>query len=191
VEGKDEVSFYSAITGHLGLADIEIRSFGGVNNLRPTLEALRGVEGFERLVALAIVRDAEGNGWAALQSVKDALRANGFAVPEHGLERLGANPAVMILINPHEAPTGRFEDVCSESVRDTAVMKCVEEYIACLKGLGNGMPTKEWKTRIHTYIAAQSEPQVSLGVAAGYGYFPFDHPAFTTTKRLFELLVAP
>lgn len=190
VEGKDEVNFYSAIRGHLGLADIEIRSFEGVNNLRPTLEALRSVEGFDRLVALAIVRDAEGNGGAALQSVKDALRVNGFAVPEHGLERVGANPAVMMLINPHQTPNGRFEDVCAESVRDTPVMRCVEEYIVCLQRLGTGMPTKEWKTRIHAYIAAQHQPQVSLGVAAGYGYFPFDHGAFDATKRLFELLVA-
>jgi hypothetical protein len=191
VEGKDEVNFYSAIRAQLGLPDIEIRSFEGVNNLRPTLEALRSVEGFDRLIVLAIVRDAEGNGRAALQSVKDALRVNGFAVPEHGLERVGANPAVMMLINPHETPSGRFEDVCAESVRDTPVMRCVEEYIACLKGLGSGMPTKEWKTRIHAYIAAQKEPHVSLGIAAGYGYFPFGHAAFNTTKRLFELLATP
>jgi hypothetical protein len=190
VEGKDEVSFYSAIREYLGLVDIEIRSFEGVNNLRPTLEAIRGVEGFDRLAGLAIVRDAEGNGGAAVQSVRDALGANGFASPEHGLERVGTSPAVMFLINPHESLDGRFEDVCAESVRDTPVMRCVEEYMACLRGLGGGMPSKEWKTRIHAYIAAQNQPQVSLGIAARYGYFPFGHTAFNSTRRLFELLAA-
>jgi len=140
---------------------------------------------------LAIVRDAEGNGVAALQSVKDALHVNGFAVPTDGLERVGANPAIVLLINPHGIPRGRFEDVCAESVRDTPVMRCVEEYIACLKGLGGGIPAKEWKTQIHAYIAAQEQPHVSLGVAARYGYFPFDHAAFNTTRRLFELLGGP
>ncbi len=191
VEGKDEVNFYSAITDHMGLADIEIRSFGGVNNLRGTLDALRGVEGFNRLTALAIVRDAEGNGGAALQSVQDALRATGFAVPERGLECAGTSPVVVILINPHEMLAGRFEDVCAESVRDTPIMKCVEEYIACLRGLGGDVPPKEWKTRVHAFIAAQLHPEVSLGVAAKYGYFPFGHRAFSTVRHLFELLGAP
>lgn len=191
VEGKDEINFYSALTTHMGLADIEIRWFEGVNNLRPTLEALRGVEGFDRLTALGIVRDAEGDGRAALQSVRDALRAMNFPVPGRALERAGAGPAVVILINPHEESHGRFEDVCAESVRETRVMACVEQYIACLKALGSGMPAREWKTRIHAFIAAQEHPEVSLGVAAKYGYFPFDHRAFATIKRLFELLEAP
>ena len=135
--------------------------------------------------------DAEGDGRAALQSVREALRANNFAVPEHGLKRVGMNPAVVVLINPHESPEGRFEDVCTESVRDTPAMRCVEGYIACLRELGGGMPAREWKTRVHAYIAAQNHPQVSLGIAAGHGYFPFDHAAFGTTRRLFELLTAP
>ena len=188
VEGKDEVTFYSAINSRTGRVDADIRSFEGVNNLRGTLEALRGIEGFDLLTALGIVRDAEGNGNAAFQSVRDALRATGFAVPDRGLERAGTGPGVIILINPHEGSMGRFEDVCAESVRDTTVMKCVEEYIACLKRLGKGMPAREWKTRVHTFIAAQEHPEVSLGVAANYGYFPFDHKAFATVRRLFELL---
>ena len=189
VEGKDEVNFYSAIRGHMALAEhIEIRSFEGKDNLRGTLEALRGVEGFERVTVLAIVRDAEGNGDAALQSVRQALQATSFAVPEHGLERVGTAPSVLILINPHGEASGRFEDVCSDSVRDTPVMKCVDGYIACLKALGGGLPAREWKTRIHAFIAAQAHPEVSLGVAAGYGYFPFHHAAFATVRRLFELM---
>jgi copper chaperone CopZ len=191
VEGKDEVRFYSAIRGHTGRPHIEIRSFEGVGNLRGTLEALRGVEGFDRLIALGIVRDAEGNGRAALQSVRDALQANGFSVPDRGLERAGVGPAVVILINPHEEPNGRFEDVCARSVRGTATMNCVEKYIACLKTLPGGMPVREWKTRVHSFIAAQEHPEVSLGVAATHGYFPFDSEAFSTVRRLFELLDAP
>ena len=188
VEGKDEVTFYSAIAGHINIPDIEIRSFEGVNNLRGTLEALRGIEGFGRLTSLGIVRDAEGNGAAALQSARDALGATGFAVPARGLERAGASPAVVVLINPHERPSGRFEDVCAESIRDTPVMECVEKYIACLKKLGTGVPAREWKTRVHAFIAAQEHPEVSLGVAARSGYFPFDHGAFDSVRRLFELL---
>jgi hypothetical protein len=190
VEGKDEVNFYSALNSRTGQVETDIRSFEGVNNLRGTLEALRGIEGFDRLTALGIVRDAEGNGNAAFQSVRDALRDTGFAVPDRGLERAGAGPAVIVLINPDERSAGRFEDVCADSVRGTPVMRCVEEYIACLKGLGEGMLAREWKTRIHAFIAAQEHPEVSLGVAAKYGYFPFDHKAFATVRRLFELLAA-
>jgi hypothetical protein len=191
VEGTDEVKFYSAIVDYVGLRDIEIRSFEGVNNLRGVLEALRSIEGFDGVAALGIVRDAEGNGRAAFQSVRDALRATNFATPERGLERVGTSPAVVILINPHEKPSGRFEDVCAGSVRDTPAMRCVDEYIACLRRLGTGMPAREWKTRIHAFIASQQYPGVSLGVAARYGYSPLDHDAFATVRRLFELLEIP
>ena len=187
VEGKDEINFYSALTVRMGLAHVEIQTFAGVNNLRGTLDALRGVEGFDQLVALGIVRDAEGDGAAALQSVRDALGATNFAVPTRGLERVGANPAVVVLINPHDEPNGRFEDVCIRSVADTEIMKCAA-YVTCLKGLAQGKPAREWKTRVHAYIAAQDHPEVSLGVAGKYGYFPLDHAAFATVRRLFELL---
>lgn len=191
VEGKDEVRFYSAIVERSGFGGIEIRSFEGINNLKGTLEALRGIEGFDRVAALGIVRDAEGDGQAALQSVKGALGATGFAVPAAALQRKEGNPAVVFLINPHGKPAGRFEDVCAESVMDTGAMGCVEAYIHCLKALGAGIPTREWKTRVHAFIAAQEHPEVSLGVAARYGYFPLDHGVFATIRQLFELLDGP
>ena len=188
VEGNDEVNFFSAIKDHMGFSDIEVRSFEGINNLRGTLEALKGVEGFDRLVSLGVVRDAEGNGMQALQSVMDALGASGLPVPPHGLEPIGQNPMVVILINPHGQPNGRFDDVCSDSVRETPVMRCVEEYITCLKRLGIAVMPREWKTRVHAFIAAQDRPEVSLGVAAKRGYFPLGHAAFAPTRTLLELV---
>ncbi len=190
VEGTDELYFFEAIRDFLGFNDIEVRSFGGVNNLRGTLEALRGIEGFQNVVRLGIVRDAEGDGASALQSVQDALRDSGFSVPAAALERAGQNPAVTVLINPHGKPNGRFDDVCSESVQGTPVMGCVEEYLRCLRGLGLGIPAREWKTRVHAYVAAQEQP-VLLGVAAKRGYFPLGHAAFAASRRLFELVETP
>jgi hypothetical protein len=188
VEGKDEVHFFSAVIDHLGFTDIEVRSFEGVDNLRGTLRALTGIEGYERLVAVAVVRDAEGNGRSAFQAVQDALRNADLPVPPAALQPTGRNPAVVVLINPHEQPDGRFDDVCAESVQGTSVMGCVEEYLHCLRGLGPGIPARGWKTRIHAYIAAQERPEVSLGIAARRGYFPLDHPAFAAVRNLFELV---
>ena len=187
-EGKHEVHFFEAIRDQLHYADIEVRSFEGINNLRGTLEALKGVEGFDRLVRLGIVRDAEGSGVQALQSVQDALRDAGLGVPPQALQPAGQKPSVIVLVNPHGQPNGRFDDVCSESVRETPVMRCVEEYINCLKSLGPGIPVREWKTRVHAFIAAQNRPDVSLGIAAKRGYFPLDHAAFAASRRLFEMV---
>lgn len=41
VEGNDQRNFFEAFAGHLGFHDVQVRSFGGVDELGAFLEALR------------------------------------------------------------------------------------------------------------------------------------------------------
>src|SRR5437867_8459758 len=155
VEGKDEVNFITAIRSHLNITNVEIRSFEGNDNLRPFLVALRNIEGFETVLYLGIIRDAEGNGNAAIESIRGALHDAGYSAPATALTLSAPNPRVAFLVNPFGRPDGRFDDVCAQAVRETPIMACVERYIACLKDLKANVPRREWKTRVHAYIAAQ------------------------------------
>ena len=186
VEGKDEVNFFDAIKNHIGKTDLEIRHFGGVNNLRGYLEVLKGIEGFERVVSLGVIRDAEEDAAAAFKSVRDGLRSAGFPLPTLPLQVAVGIPQVVVLINPHGKNSGSLEDICLQAVSGSPFLNCVDLYVECLRKLGP--PARESKTRVHAFIAGRDRPEVSLGVAAKQGYFPLNHAAFGPTRQLLTML---
>ena len=59
VEGKDARNFFDTLREHLELADVRVRDFGGVRQLRPYLAGLVSAPGFRNVRRLGIVRDAE------------------------------------------------------------------------------------------------------------------------------------
>lgn len=187
VEGKDEVNFLSALTEHMGLPDIEIRSFEGVNNLRGYLKALRAVSGFENLQSLGIIRDADANARGALESVQGGLSDAGYPVPPASLTLAEGQPRVIVLINPHEKEGGSLDDVCLHSLASHQAMTCVFEYFECLANRGI-TPGSQAKAQVRAFIASRDRPQVSLGVAAKRGYFPLDHDSFSPMRQLLSML---
>jgi len=65
VEGNDADAFFAAFLNHLGVADIQIQNFGGINELRSFLKALRNEPGFWGLV----------RSWGLFVTRKQALAA--------------------------------------------------------------------------------------------------------------------
>ncbi len=59
VEGPDDLSFFDALLRHLNRQDIDVRSYGGKDNLRPFLKGLPAFPGFVNVVSLGITRDAD------------------------------------------------------------------------------------------------------------------------------------
>ena len=184
MEGTDEIHAVQA----LGAVGIEIRSFGGIQNLRGVLKALRSVAGFDELVFLGVVRDAESDANNVLQSVRDSLQAAGFPVPAANLTPADGKPRTIILINPHGSAAGSLDDVCLGTVEGDPAMTCVDEYFLCLAKIGRVPGANVAKARAHAFIASCERPDVSLGVAIRRGYFPLGHAAFDPLRRLVGLL---
>jgi hypothetical protein len=187
VEGRDEVHMVEAFLQAAGRADIEVRSFDGVDNLRGYLKALTQVAGFEGLVSLGIMRDAEDDATGALASIQGALGAAELGVPGANLTPAGVGPRVVVLINPIESMTGSLEDVFLAAAAGDPALECADEYVGCLNRRG-APPVRPSKSRVHALIAAKDRPESSLGVAAKRGYFPLDHVAFDPIRRLLALL---
>lgn len=187
VEGKDEVHVVEAFLQAEGRDGVDVRAFEGVDNLKGYLKALTQVAGFEGLVSLGIMRDAEGDSSGALASIKGALVAAGLSAPEASLTPAGLRPRVVVLINPHGQTTGSLEDVCLAATAGDRIVECVDEYIRCLGQVGVP-PARSSKSRVHALIAAKDRPESSLGVAAKRGYFPLGHVAFEPIRQLLALL---
>lgn len=187
-EGRDDLALVETLVRQLGLTNLQVLSFDGVDNLHGYLKALPAVSGFERVRALGILCDAEDNAQARFQSVTSSLGTAGLPVPPGPLVPALGSPRIVVLVNPHERPAGSLDDVCVESVRADPAMPCVDAYIECLARAGITGPQNRGKTRAHAFIASRERPDVSLGVALRRGYFSLDHAVFDPVRRLLSIL---
>jgi len=184
VEGNDAVAFFVAFLKHLGVTDVQIQNFGGINELRAFLKALRNEPGFLAQVrSLGVIRDAETNPSGAFQSVCDALNAAGMPVPAKTEMVKDGDPNTSVLILPNATTSGMLESLCLESVATDLAIICVDHYFDCLRKQGVTLPSNITKARTHAYLSSKPKPDLLIGQAANAGYFPFSHQAFDHVKQ--------
>lgn len=188
VEGKDEVYFFEALKTHLGLTGIKIRDCEGKENMRPFIKALPKTPGFNGLISLGLIRDADTDAQSAFQSVCDALKDADLAVPSEPSVFTGDSPRVIIMILPNGFDPGMLENLCLDSVVDDPAMTCVDEYFECLKKKYGKLPGKMPKAKVHAFLVSREEPDKRLGEAAKAGYWPWDSQAFEQVKQLLNTL---
>lgn len=184
VEGHDAFQFFKALLRQLSLlTDIEIRNFGGVDDLSDFLNLLIITPGFDRVTSLGIVRDAETNADSAFQSVRGKLAMAALSVPEHPVSIADGNPKVSVFILPDCENPGMLETLCLRAVSDDMGMACVEEYFNCTKSQGLALPSNMPKAQVQAFLASKPRPGLLLGQAAHEGYWPWDHPALDKIKQ--------
>ena len=191
VEGKDEVNFFEALCKHLRLDNIQTIAVGGKLNFRFWIELLTTSPGFDRVRAIGLVRDADGNPRGAFDSLCSSLKNAQLPVPDAPLATTDSNPRVTILIMPPEdVGTGRMlEDLCFASTHEHPAHECVEQYLDCLAGV-ECLPDESAlaKARVHAFLAACGEPDLRLGEAAQKGYWDWDSPLFEGVKAFLRLV---
>ena len=198
VEGKDACNFFDTLREHLELADVGVRDFGGVGQLRLYLAGLVSAPGFRNVRRLGIVRDAEVSddpartAERAFQSVQSALDNAGLPVPARPAQFIepGANrPAVAVLILPGGDREGMLETLLCRTFADTPVDCCIGDFLRCAEE-SNEPPRRPDKARAHAYLATKPQPHVSVGVAAQKGYWDLDHAALDGVRGFLTSLEA-
>src|SRR5262249_14199645 len=116
VEGETPSHFFEALACHLGISNtIEIRSFGGNDNLQNFLGAIVKSHGFaETVQSLGIIRDAEMDAVAARQSVDSKI----------AIAKLPAQIKRSVYILPDNAKPGMIETLCLESISHQPHFPC-------------------------------------------------------------------
>lgn len=194
VEGKEDELFFDALIKHLKLNDIQILAIGGKQELRKHLGAMVKTTGFNNVVSLGVVRDADDDPQAAFQSVQDALRAANLPVPAQpllGVEGLlprGQNLKVVGMIVPAINRPGMLEDICLDAAVQDPAMSCVDGFFQCLMTKGIPLPRNMPKAKIQAFLASRPEPGKRLGEAAQAGYFSWQHQAFKDVTDFVRLI---
>lgn len=189
VEGRDDFEFFIALLRNLGLLpEIEVRNAGGEIK-EEYLKTLIATRGFPNVVSLGIVRDAEKeNAKSAFDSVCNGLKKVGLSVPEKPLAVVDGEPNVSVYIMPDCENPGMLETLCLESVNNSLIISCIDQYFQCIENKNIHVPDNMFKARFHTFLSAQEEPGLLLGEAAHRGYLPWDNPAFDSIKDFLRSL---
>jgi Protein of unknown function (DUF3226) len=188
-EGGDDLAVISGVAVSLGLADLQIEKFLGKNKLRQFLKDLQTRPEFaaNMVQAIGIVRDADQDGDAAFQCVRDALSANGFNAPEEngGFAENGIKTGVLI-VGP-KGGKGMVEDLCLDSVCHHPEFSCMEDYFQCITQK-SGRKDFSSKARVRVWMASQVDFELYVGKAAEKGYWPWEDPVFDTMKEFLRRL---
>ena len=183
-EGGDDEAVLHGVAQSIQLAHLRIERFLGKDKLRDFLAAAQRRPEFaqKQVASLAVVRDADDDGAAAFQSVRDALRANGFPVPDqNGSFATGELKVGVLVIGPNGG-RGMIEDLCLQSVSDRPEFGCVDEYFRCIAAK-SARATFTSKAKVRVWMASYSDYEFHVGKAAEAGYWPWENPAFVEIKR--------
>lgn len=180
-EGATPLNFLDALVRQLDLDDeIEIRSFGGITNLRTYLRTIAADPGFTQVTSFGIVRDSEDDPDAAAQSIASAVEAAKFP------------PTVRVqwTLLPDSKSAGMIETLCLRSVNNDPVYQCTDAFFQCLKGKGIAVQDgiKCHKHYAWVYMAGRDCPEIPVGIAAHRKIWPFDDPAFDELKSFIRSL---
>jgi hypothetical protein len=183
VEGNDAKVFFLELLRSLDVDKIiEVRDFGGVNDLPHFLETIMITPGFEQVVSFGIIRDAEqGAISSAFQSVKNSLKKVGLSAPKKLRVATDSNPRISVFILPDCENQGMLETLCLQSVSTDQVFPCIETFFQCVEKTV-GPPANMDKARLHAYLASRPKPHLSFQQATIAHYWPWDHPVFDLVK---------
>lgn len=193
VEGNDEVNFLGEVLKHLGFRidmDIQIREVGGKYKFRNDFPAFLKDPNFRQVTAYAIVRDADDNAEATLDSIQGLLRDNGQPCPgKHGDFASDGQLKVGVFIMPGNPNGSMLEDLCLQSVQYHPVMPYVETFMSSLRANQNVVfPRNVSKAKLQAFLSGMPETVCSVGMAAQKGYWSFKDPTFLSLQNFLKNL---
>ena len=175
VEGNDEYEFFMFLRLK---KDIQIHVYEGKNQLRLVLETIKNVEGFDNLRRVAIVRDADSDPEASLQSVLQQW-AHAFQTVKPKVtsdtwfgDAAGREWCVWLM--PRPDLRGDLEELLWQAVAPSEHRSCIHTFMECLN-VADDTPFKtETKARLYSWLATQRDPIKEL------------HAAFQSRLELFN-----
>ena len=197
-EGIDEYFFLiywlnsKALANEEGFSrDIQVVNFGGNSDLADTLQSYRLVENFSSVTHLMIIRDAEQDAHAAIQSIQSALLFAGFTAPDSTAQWCldsanGIHIGFMLFPELTANPvSGTLEDLCLQILADSDAPQYLAEIDPFLQNISahHGRFSHPHKTKLHTYFSVSDKfTGLKIGESAKAGAFDWSHTRLDPLK---------
>jgi len=199
VEGYDDKNFFDALLEYLEIENVQIWNAKTVTDYKNEIPAIYNLSGFNNLEYFIITRDADTNNWKdSFASIKNILRKLNLPCPKNNAEyKTKDDLSVGVFILPGNNNGTMLEDLCLQTVKDNPIMKCVNQYIDCVKSNTKSkinveshkekkeqcFPKNIAKAKVQTYLAGKYEIVNSLGLGAKKGYWNFEHECLNDLKN--------
>jgi hypothetical protein len=187
VEGKDEVNFFKSVLKDMAISEVDIFDVGGKDKFKTHLEALTKTVGFDKVVTLAIIRDAENDAKATFDSMSYVLTQNGLQAPASVESYSNGTPRVGIFLMPGHQESGMLEDLCLKTISDHPAAKCVNVFVECVNELTEP-PRIMSKAKTQVFLAAMPKIVNSVGLGAKRGYWNLQHNQMRPVRQFLEQL---
>ena len=179
MEGKDEVSFFTALLKKKGIREIQIQESGGKEQFAELFKAIKKDPGFDNISSLAVIHDADQNATASFESVCSTLKNHRFEEPTQiGSFTQGTPKIGIFIISDDDKEKGMLESLCLSTIESKDIIKCVDSFMKCINKLTDNpnykQPKNIHKARCRAFLSAMEEDTPSLGVAAKKGYWNMD-----------------
>ncbi|MCL1873558.1 MAG: hypothetical protein FWF85_05525 [Clostridiales bacterium] len=197
-EGADATYFmikyidYLEDINEIGLKEFQAMNFGGNEELSNYLQLLTISRNKEIIKSITIIRDAEKDHIAAVQSIRTTLKNNGFSAPIHPNEiaRDDKKKVAFSLFPTLSGQTenGTLEDLYLKNLVESAddLLSDIDIFINGLQSKGRYIPRKH-KSRLYTYFAVTDKfTALKLAEAAEAGAFSFDCSEMNCLKSLLK-----
>ena len=161
-----------------------------MTNYSHKIQAVVNTPGFSIVNSLGIIRDADTNFASTFQSVQSALINSSLPVPNQPLIPIISQRSVNrvdVFIMPNNQDPGCLEDLLLQSVLQNQEIICVSDFFTCLDSY-QITPRQISKAKVQTFLSAQRECGISLGVAAMRGYWPFNNQSFSNLQLFLQNL---
>ena len=195
VEGKDECNFFKALFVVLGINHVQIEDMGGKDRFDAAIRAFSKMQGFDDIVNIGFVRDAENTpASAAFMSICGSLQHIDLEPPKSiGTVEKIRNKKIGIFIMPNNSNPGMLETVCLDSIHQNDLYK---DYILPYTNhlladmYHNNTQFNKAKSEVQIYLASKVPLVNSLGLGAVNGHWDFNHPVFNDIKQFLRELFA-
>lgn len=192
-EGADAYFFCIWAYQAFNTTGIQVLDFGGIKDLKKYLESLTLLSGFNNVETVVIVRDAETDSTAAVNSIMTALRNVKLPAPAKPCLFAGNAPKIAYVIFPgfvededgnKSLSNGTLEDLCLELVKEDEIFECINQYIQCLESKRQDV-RRLHKTKLHTYLAGKNDfVGLKIGEAARVGAWDWNHAKLEPFKQV-------
>ena len=191
VEGKDEENYFEILLNKHNMKDIQIISSGGKDQFRKKIPLIKITPGFDDLVSLAIIQDADTHAQNRFQSICDTLKSNNLKAPKQIEEFTDNILKIGVFIISSTEGKGSLEDLCLSTIENsqTIIKECIDPFMNCMEAKTKyGKPKNISKARLRAFLSAMKEDTPSLGVSAKKNYWNLDsnklHPLLSFLKNM-------
>lgn len=175
--------------------DIQVLNFGGIRQLSSYINSLKKMDNYLEVSRLLVLRDAENSVESATDSVRNAFRNNGLAVPDICNQwDFSDMPGTAFTLFPaccKNLTTGALEDLCWEILADEKAAEYrrdVQAFIGKMQHkYNNSIVTFVHKCRLHSFFSIKDDfVSLKIGEAAKAKAFDWSHERLLPLRKLIE-----